>query len=100
VRRDDYLARFNNGVRSGDWSQLLELLTDDCALEFDGIPVGPFHGKDAIARAYEQQPPDDEVVDLDGVAYAWASDPTQRAGELHLDERDGKVARIHVLYER
>jgi steroid Delta-isomerase len=98
VRRDDYLARFNHGVRTGDWSQLLELLTDDCVLEFEGIPVGPFHGKAAIAEAYESQPPSDEIVDLGDDRYAWAADPETPAGVLHLDVRDGRVARIQVEY--
>jgi hypothetical protein len=100
---DDYVARFNDGVRTGDWSRLLELLTDDAVLEFDGIPVGPFRGRAAIAAAYEAQPPDEEIVLLDGgpaPAYAWASAPHRRAGELHLTVRDGHVAAIRVLYER
>ena len=97
----EHVERFNEGVRSGDWSRMLERLTDDAVLEFDGIPVGPFHGREAIGAAYAAQPPDDEIVLLDGgPAYAWASDPAERAGELHLDERDGEIARIRVVYER
>jgi steroid Delta-isomerase len=41
---------FNAGVRSGDWSALVELFADDAELEFVGIPVGPFRGREAIAR--------------------------------------------------
>jgi steroid Delta-isomerase len=98
--RSDYVARFNEGVRSGDWSRMLELLDDDCVLEFTGIPVGPFHGRDAIRAAYASQPPDDEIVLLDEPAYAWSREPSQRAGELHLDLRGGRIARIRVVYER
>jgi hypothetical protein len=98
---DEHVARYNVGVRSGDWSRMLELLTDDAVLEFEGIPVGPFHGRDAIGAAYIAQPPDDEIVLLDGgPAYAWASDPAHRAGELHLDERDRNITRIRIVYER
>jgi SnoaL-like domain len=98
---DEHVERFNEGVRSGDWSRMLELLTDDAVLEFDGIPFGPSYGRDAIGAAYAAQPPDDEIVLLDGgPAYAWAGEPALRAGELHLDERDGKIARIHIVYER
>jgi hypothetical protein len=100
VLRDAYVARFNDGVRSGEWSPMLELLTDDATLEFVGIPVGPFHGRDAIGEAYRTQPPDDELVLLDGARYAWAREPERPAGELHLDERDGKIAGIRVLYEQ
>jgi steroid delta-isomerase len=100
VLRADYVARFNEGVRTGDWSRMLELLTEDASLEFVGIPSGPFHGRDAIGEAYRTQPPDDELVLLDGARYAWAGEPDRPAGELHLDERDGKVASIRVLYEQ
>ena len=98
---DEHVARFNEGVRTGDWSRMLELLTDDAVLEFEGIPVGPFHGREAIRDAYIAQPPDDEIVLLDGgPAYAWAKSPRERAGELHLDEREGRISRIRVMYER
>ena len=99
--RSEYVARFNEGVRSGDWSSMLELLDDDCELEFVGIPVGPFAGRDAIAAAYAAQPPDDEIVLLEGgSAYAWAREPEVRAGELLLAELDGRIAKITVVYER
>ena len=97
----DHVAGFNEGVRTGDWSRMLELMTDDATLEFDGIPVGPFHGRDAIGTAYTAQPPDDEIVLIDGgPAYAWSRQPSERAGELHLEERDGRIAAIRVVYER
>ena len=58
-------------------------------LEFVGIPVGPFVGKEAIAAAYRTQPPDDELVVLEplgecAVVYAWSREPARPAGELHL----------------
>ena len=101
---DRHVAGFNEGVRTGDWSAMLEQLADDAELEFVGIPVGPFVGKDAIAEAYRSQPPDDELVVLeklgdDAVVYAWADEPIRPAGELHLTVRDGRVERVRVLYE-
>jgi hypothetical protein len=98
--RHKYVDSFNEGVRTGDWAGLLALLHDDAELEFVGIPVGPFHGRQAIAAAYAAQPPDDEIVLLDGDAYAWAREPATRAGEIRLEERDGAIARICVRYER
>ena len=98
--RHEYVDRFNAGVRTGDWSGLLALLHDDAELAFTGIPVGPFRGKEAIAAAYAAQPPDDEIVLLDGDAYAWAKDPQTRAGELRLEERDGAIALVTIRYER
>src|SRR6185369_6945839 len=57
----EYVARHNQGVRTGDWEALGESLTDDARLEFDGLDVGPFAGRDAIVVAYTERPPDDEV---------------------------------------
>jgi steroid Delta-isomerase len=84
---------------------MLELLLPGAELEFVGIPVGPFVGRDAIGEAYRTQPPDDELVLLeprgDGSAvYAWAKEPERTAGGLHLEERDGEIVRIRVLYEQ
>jgi steroid Delta-isomerase len=94
---------FNVGVRTGDWSSMLELFADDAELEFVGIPVGPFRGRDAIGEAYRMQPPDDEIVVLedrgDSALYAWSKEPERPAGELHVEERDGEIARLRILYE-
>jgi hypothetical protein len=102
---DDYVARFNAAVRSGDWEPMLELLAPDAELEFTGIPVGPFTGREAIGKAYREQPPDDELVLLDRIddgsaVYAWAKEPVRPAGEVHLEESDGAIVRIRVLYEQ
>jgi steroid delta-isomerase len=92
---------FNEGVRTGDWTALTALFTDDAELEFVGIPVGPFRGRAAIAEAYRTQPPDDEIVLLDGgPRYAWSREPERPAGELHLEERDGAIVRLRILYEQ
>jgi steroid delta-isomerase len=100
-----YVQRFNDGARSGEWEPMLELLAPDAELEFVGIPVGPFVGRDAIGEAYRTQPPDDELVLLETrcagrAVYAWAKEAERPAGELHLEERDGAIVRIRVLYEQ
>jgi steroid Delta-isomerase len=102
---DRHIDAFNEGVRTGDWSAMLAQLDDDAGLEFVGIPIGPFSGKDAIAEAYRAQPPDDELIALEplgeeAVVYAWSRDPKRPAGELHLTVSDGRVTRIRVLYEQ
>jgi hypothetical protein len=84
---------------------MLELLAPDAELEFAGIPVGPFVGREAIGEAYRVQPPDDELVLLEargdsGAVYAWAQEPARPAGEVHLEERDGEIVRIRILYEQ
>jgi steroid delta-isomerase len=75
--------------------------SEDAELVFEGIPVGPFAGRDAIAEAYRTQPPDDEIVLLGGDGtYAWANEPEIPAGQIFLTERDGEIVRLVVRYDR
>jgi len=97
LRRE--VEAFNEGVRSGDWSALVALFADDAVLEFEGIPVGPFHGREAIAEAYRAMPPDDEIQLIgSGPRYAWSKAPDRPAGELRLEERGGRIVRLLVVY--
>jgi steroid delta-isomerase len=103
----DHVGRFNAGVRSGDFGPMVDGFTEDAELDFEGIPVGPFRGREAIAAAYRTQPPDDEIELLDVeqdsegrvvAAYAWRKRPGVRAGALVLLPRDGRIARLVVHY--
>lgn len=98
---DEHVDRFNHGVRTGDFGSMVAAFAEDAELVFEGIPVGPFVGTDAIREAYRMQPPDDEIVllDADGT-YAWASAPDVPAGQLFLTERDGEIARLVIRYDR
>jgi steroid Delta-isomerase len=49
---DAHCERFNRGVESGDFSDMVSYFADDAVLEFEGVPAGPFVGRDAIAEAY------------------------------------------------
>jgi steroid Delta-isomerase len=74
---------------------------DDAELVFEGIPVGPFRGREAIGEAYAAQPPDDEIVLLDGDGtYAWSKEPETPAGQMFLTERDGEIVRLVIRYDR
>jgi steroid Delta-isomerase len=100
----EHVVRFNEGVRTGDWSSMLAHLAGDAEMEFVGVPVGPFQGRDAIEEAYRTQPPDDELVVLedrgDGTArYAWAKTPTEPAGDLRLTVADGRITRVVVTFD-
>jgi steroid Delta-isomerase len=78
---EEHVRRFNEGVRSGDFGPMVAAFTEDGELVFEGIPVGPFIGRPAIAAAYDAQPPDDEIelLDDDGT-YAWARERASRRG--------------------
>jgi RimJ/RimL family protein N-acetyltransferase len=103
----EYVARHNQGVRSADWEPLGECFADDAVLAFQGAPVGPFPGREAILAAYRERPPDDEVRVLsadesaEGVAadYSWATAPERRAGRIVLTLRDSTIARVVVSIE-
>lgn len=103
-----HVERFNAAVRSGDFALMVEEgFGEDAELAFEGVPVGPFRGKGAIARAYAEQPPDDEVRilrtresgdELVVVDYAWATAPKKRAGSMIFRLRDGKIDRLLVTF--
>jgi steroid delta-isomerase len=96
-----HVARFNDGVRSGDFGPMVAAFSEDAELVFEGIPVGPFVGREAIGEAYSARPPDDEIVLLDAEGtYAWASAPEVSAGQLFITERDGEIARLVIRYDR
>jgi ketosteroid isomerase-like protein len=100
----DHVERFNAGVRTGDWAPLLELFTDDAELVFEGVPVGPFSGRDAIAAAYREQPPDDTIEVLDTqelgtevvVPFAWSRGGS---GRMTLTREGDRIARLVVAFD-
>jgi len=57
-----HVERFNAGVVTGDFGPLVGLFAEDAILDFAGIPVGPFEGREAIAEAYATQPPTDTMT--------------------------------------
>lgn len=102
-----HVRRFNEAVGSQDFGALVAGFAPDAEMVFEGVPVGPFVGRDAIAEAYARQPPDDEVrllgeprVDRERVAsdYAWAAEP-RRAGRMIMSIRDGSIVRLVVTLE-
>ena len=104
----EYIARHNAGVRDGEWGPLAECFADDAVLEFEGVAAGPFAGREAIAAAYEQRPPDDEVRILDTeeegatvvARYAWAAAAEVQAGSLSLTREGDEIARLVVRVSR
>jgi hypothetical protein len=49
---EKHVARFNEGVRAGEFGAMVAAFSEDAELRFEGIPVGPFVGREAIADAY------------------------------------------------
>jgi hypothetical protein len=101
---DEYVERFNRGVRSGDFSGIVELYGEDGELRFEGLPVGPFHGREAIAEAYRARPPDDElrvtsVEERPGgldVRFDWLRGGS---GAMRFELEGGAVRRLAVSFD-
>ena len=51
-----HVERFNEGVQTNDFAPMIEQFADEAELSFEGVPVGPFLGRPAIAAAYREQP--------------------------------------------
>jgi SnoaL-like domain len=102
---ESHVARFNEGVRTGDWEPMLARFAEDAELRFENVPAGPFAGRDEIRNAYREQPPDDEIRVL-GIqendehtvvaAFAWVRGGT---GRLVLEHDGGAVTRLTVIFD-
>jgi hypothetical protein len=104
---ESHVARFNEGVRSGDWEPMLVRFADDAELWFDGALAGPFVGVAEIRRGYLQRPPDDQIQLL-GIqddeeegrvtaAFVWARGGT---GRLVLEHERGAITRLGVIFDQ
>jgi len=105
----DYVAVFNAAVASGDYEPLLARYTDDAVLRFENVPPEAsslqFAGRQAIADAYAQNPPDDQI-DLTGepastgehvaVAFAWRRD--QSPGVLDFAISGNMIGGLTVIF--
>jgi cysteine desulfurase/selenocysteine lyase len=105
---NDHVERFNAGVETGDFGPMVEWFTDDAELVFEGLPVGPFTGREAIAGAYRDQPPDDKLAissateRADGTIvtrYGWLRDAGREAGEMRISRRGDRIARLVVTFD-
>jgi hypothetical protein len=102
---EEHARRFNEAAVNGAFGPLIELFAEDGELVFEGVPVGPFVGREAIAAAYAAQPPDDgiEVLSVDegpdGVAverFAWRRGGT---GTMHITLVGSSIARLVVAFD-
>ena len=104
---DEYIEAHNAAVRSGEWEAFSRWFTDDAEVRFEGVPVGPFRGRDEIRAAYESRPPDDEVEvrnvrsegDRTVADYGWLADEGVRAGELLVTWEDELIRELVITFE-
>jgi len=102
-----YIEAHNAAVRTGDWEAFSRWFVDDAEVRFEGVPVGPFRGRDEIRAAYDSRPPDDQVevrnVNDDGdrtvADYGWAADEGVRAGELRVTWDGDLIRELVITFE-
>jgi cysteine desulfurase/selenocysteine lyase len=101
-----HVERFNAGVETRDFDPMVEALSEDAVLEFQGIPVGSFVGREAIRQAYVEQGPD-EGIDLIDVreaspetavgAYRWRR--SGGTGTMTVTHHDGVIDSIVIAFD-
>ena len=101
------VARFNEGVRTGDIAPMLEGFTADVVMTFRASPVGLFVGREGVAapmpssrrRMKSASSARSAAEDGSIVAdYAWAADGA-RACRMVLTVTDGRIVRLTVTFE-
>lgn len=100
-----HVARFNQGVKTGDFRSMLEQFGETAELVFEDGPVGPFAGRPGIEAAFADRPPDDEVMILDKPAlmdgvvvarYGWRAGGGEAGGEMRLTAAGGLIQRLVI----
>jgi steroid delta-isomerase len=99
-----HVAAFNVAVESGEWDRFADRFAADAVMRFINVPAGPFHGRNAIARGYVEQPPDEPMRVLgissaggvDTVRFAWASGAT---GTMELVWQDQLVSELVITFD-
>jgi hypothetical protein len=98
---------FNAAVESGDFGPLVALFAPDAVMSFEGVPVGPFIGRDAIAAAYAAEPPTDTLtvrtrsLEPDGSVregFSWSEDGEALSGEMLVRIAGGQIAALVVRF--
>jgi hypothetical protein len=99
---------FNQCVQTADFTLLLAEFSSDAQVRFENVPGAgllEFHGLPAITAAYQQQPPDDQIVvtaepftedDTIVVPFAWRTDNSP--GTMRLTYTAGQLDRMVVVF--
>jgi steroid delta-isomerase len=96
---------FNAAVRDGDFAALVDTFAPTAVMRFIGVPFGPYVGRDAIARAYAESPPDDtmSIVDVREAGpqtaqarFAWAHGGT---GSMTMSWHEGQIIDLTIALD-
>ena len=97
---EEHVERFNAGVRSGDFGPMVAAFAEDAELVFEGYPVGPFSGRDAVAMRTARNRRTTRSFCSMVTGGAGQKEPEAPAGGIFLSEREGEIARLAIRYDR
>lgn len=100
---EQHVDRLNDAIGRGDFDGFLATFAPEAVMRFEGVPGGPYVGRDAIAAAYAADPPDDtmrvvstrEVAGGTLVRFRW---DRGGGGFFVLGLQDGLVVRLDVSF--
>jgi hypothetical protein len=99
-----YVALHNRCVESCDFSPLSKIFHPLAEMHFQGIALGPFIGREAILKAFQNHPPTARIAILEQnthqsishATYAWLEDSHRPAGRLHIEANEDMILRITI----
>jgi hypothetical protein len=101
-----HIIRFNAGVSSGDFTDMISHFTDDATATFVSLPFGPFHGRAEIEQAYRDYPPDDTIdvlstaePDEGTIVARFAWHRTGQTGTIRLGHRGDDLTDLTVEFD-
>jgi steroid Delta-isomerase len=103
-RVEEHFLLFNAAVRNHDWTAFLATFAPDAVMRFEGIPAGPYAGRDQIAQAYAERPPSDTMTrrsvaragDHDTIGFTWDAGG---GGTMELSWREGLIAALIITFD-
>jgi hypothetical protein len=104
-RVTEHCRLFNEPVLSGSWDTFTATLTPDAVMRFEGVPSGPYEGRDAIAAYYATSPPASTLTvtsvasagNTDAVRFTW--DDGHGGGTMRVRRQHGQVAGLTVTLQ-
>ena len=95
---------FNAAVRGADFGPFLATFAPDAVMRFEGVPAGPYEGREQIAQAYAERPPTDTMTvrsvetdgDTDVVRFAWDAGGT---GTMTVAWRGPDVETLTIAFD-
>ena len=100
-----YVRLHNTGVRTGDFTPMLELFDPNIVFTFEGIRYGPILGINQTKKAFSEHPPTDTMKILEitedgseiSIKYYWAGNPHATGGTLKVLTERGAIVKLSVI---